>query len=41
MGWYALLVGAVGVERLAELRLSVRHARWAVANGGVEFGRGH
>ena len=41
MGWYALLVGAVGVERLAELRLSVRHARWSVANGGVEFGRGH
>ena len=41
MGWYALLVGAAGVERLAELRLSVRHARWAVANGGVEFGRGH
>jgi len=39
--WYTLLVLAVGVERLAELRLSVRHARWALARGGVETGRGH
>jgi methyltransferase len=40
-GWYLLLVLAVGVERLAELRLSVRHARWAFDRGGVETGRGH
>jgi methyltransferase len=41
LGWYTVLVLAVGVERLAELRLSVRHARWAVERGGVETGRGH
>ena len=41
MAWYALLVAAVGVERLAELRVSARHARWAFARGGVEYGRGH
>jgi len=40
-GWYTLLVLAVGVERLVELRLSVRHARWALAHGGIEVGRGH
>ena len=41
LGWYTVLVLAVGVERLSELRLSVRHARWAVERGGVETGRGH
>jgi methyltransferase len=40
-GWYLLLIVAVAVERLAELRLSVRHARWAFAHGGVETGQGH
>jgi methyltransferase len=40
-GWYTALVAAVGVERLLELRLSVRHARWAFDRGGVEAGRGH
>ena len=39
--WYTALVGAVAVERLLELRLSVRHARWAFERGGVETGRGH
>ena len=38
---YALLVVAVGVERLAELMVSTRNARWAFAQGGAEFGRGH
>jgi methyltransferase len=32
---------AVGVERLAELTLSKRHASWAFSRGGKEFGRGH
>jgi methyltransferase len=36
-----LLALAVGAERVAELRLSARHTRWARARGGVEFGRGH
>lgn len=39
--WYALLLLAVGVERLAELRLSLRHARWAFERGGVETGTRH
>ena len=38
---YVLLVAAVGIERLAELVVSTRNARWAFASGGVEFGRGH
>jgi methyltransferase len=40
-GWYTVLVLAVGVERLAELRLSLRHAAWARERGGVETGQGH
>jgi methyltransferase len=38
---YAVLILATGVERLVELVLSQRNARWAFARGGVEFGRGH
>ncbi|HMG32056.1 MAG TPA: isoprenylcysteine carboxylmethyltransferase family protein, partial [Jiangellaceae bacterium] len=38
---YVLLVAAVGIERLAELVVSTRNARWAFARGGVEYGRGH
>jgi methyltransferase len=41
VGWYVALILAVGCERLAELRLSVRHARWAFAHGGVETGQRH
>lgn len=41
LAWYAVLVGLVVVERLAELVLSTRHAAWALARGGVEYGRGH
>ncbi|MEU7258575.1 isoprenylcysteine carboxylmethyltransferase family protein [Streptomyces rimosus] len=36
-----LLLPAVACERLLELRLSRRHARWAMARGGVEYGRRH
>lgn len=39
--WFTLLVAAVAIERLVELRVSLRHARWALARGGVETGRGH
>lgn len=39
--WYAVLLGLVVLERLAELVLSQRHAAWALARGGVEYGRGH
>jgi methyltransferase len=39
--WFSLLVVAVALERLAELRRSQRNASWAFARGGVESGRGH
>lgn len=38
---YAALVLATGLERLAELVVSARHARWSFERGGVESGRGH
>ena len=38
---YYLLIAAVAAERLVELVLSKRHARWALSQGGKEFGRGH
>lgn len=41
MGWYLALLAATAVERLAELVVSTRNARWAFARGGVEHGRGH
>ncbi|WP_031506170.1 isoprenylcysteine carboxyl methyltransferase family protein [Streptomyces megasporus] len=41
MFWYAALVLAVGAERVAELAVARRNARWAAARGGVEHGRGH
>ncbi len=41
LGWYAVLVGLVVLERLTELVLSRRHAAWALARGGVEYGGGH
>jgi methyltransferase len=38
---FTALVLAVGLERLAELVLSKRHAAWAFSRGGLEFGREH
>ena len=38
---YVALVLATGAERVAELVVSARHARWSFARGGVESGRGH
>jgi methyltransferase len=38
---YYLLILAIGIERLAELIVSKRNARWAFANGGKEFGHNH
>jgi len=38
---YTLLVLLVGVERLAELRVSMRNATWSFARGGVETGQRH
>ncbi len=38
---YTLLVLATGGERIAELVVSSRNARWSFERGGVEFGRRH
>ena len=38
---YAVVVAATAVERLAELVVSARNARWSFERGGVESGRGH
>lgn len=41
MTWFAALVLLVGLERLAELRVSRSHTAWALARGGREYGAGH
>ncbi|MEE1801373.1 isoprenylcysteine carboxyl methyltransferase family protein [Streptomyces sp. JV176] len=41
MIWYTVLVLAVGAERVAELAVARRNARWSLARGAVERGRGH
>jgi methyltransferase len=41
MVWYLLLLGAVVVERAAELVVSSRNLNWSRARGGVEFGARH
>ena len=38
---YVLLLAGTSVERLIELRVSNRNARWAFERGGREAGRGH
>jgi methyltransferase len=38
---YTVLVLATGGERIAELIVSARNARWSFARGGVEYGRRH
>jgi methyltransferase len=38
---FTILVALVGVERLAELVVSVRNAAWSRERGGVETGQGH
>ncbi|HEX8438543.1 isoprenylcysteine carboxyl methyltransferase family protein [Archangium sp.] len=38
---YLVLLGLVMVERLVELVLSTRNARWAMAQGGREVGQAH
>jgi methyltransferase len=41
MFWYALLVGAVGVERLAEVVVAERNRSWSRRRGGTESGAAH
>jgi methyltransferase len=38
---FTVFILLTGVERVVELVVSARHARWAFARGGVETGRGH
>jgi methyltransferase len=38
---FTVLVGLVGLERLAELVVSRRHEAWSRERGGVEYGRAH
>ncbi|MDD4867092.1 MAG: isoprenylcysteine carboxyl methyltransferase family protein [Mycobacterium sp.] len=38
---YDLLILAVGIERLVELIVARRNARWAFAHGGKEVGQNH
>jgi methyltransferase len=38
---FVVLVLAVGVERLAELRVAKRNLAWARARGAIEIGAGH
>lgn len=38
---FTVLVALVGVERVAELVVSVRNAAWSKERGGVESGEGH
>jgi methyltransferase len=39
--WYVVLVLLVGLERVAELVVSLRNAKWSFAKGGVETGKRH
>jgi len=41
MNWYVVLVLLVALERVAELVVSLRNARWSFEQGGVESGKGH
>ncbi|MFY9765811.1 MAG: isoprenylcysteine carboxylmethyltransferase family protein [Mycobacterium sp.] len=41
MTWYALLIGAVAIERLVETLVAERNRTVSKTRGGVEFGAGH
>lgn len=41
MSWYALLILLVGLERLAELVVAKRNARWSMERGGIVSGQRH
>lgn len=40
-GWYLALLAGTAAERIVELVVSARNARWAFERGGRESGRGH
>jgi methyltransferase len=39
--YYYLFILAIGVERLVELVVAQRNAKWSISHGGKEFGRDH
>jgi len=39
--YYYLFILAIGVERLVELVVAQRNAKWSIGHGGKEFGRDH
>ena len=39
--YYCLFIRAIGAERLIEMVVAQRNARWSIAHGGKEFGRNH
>ena len=39
--FYSLFILAIGAERLVELAVAQRNAKWSFAHGGKEFGRDH
>lgn len=41
MSWFAALIAAVALERLAELAVARRNQRWSIERGAVESGAGH
>ena len=41
MVWFLVLILATGAERIVELVISTRNAKWAFSKGGVEYGKGH
>jgi methyltransferase len=41
MTWYLLLIGAVALERLAEVVVAERNRSASQTHGGIEFGAGH
>src|ERR1700751_16860 len=38
---YYYLILAIGIQRVAELVVARRNAKWSIAHGGKEFGRDH
>jgi methyltransferase len=38
---YLLFLALIAGDRLLELRISRRHTEWALAHGGIEYGREH
>jgi methyltransferase len=39
--YYYLFILAIGAQRLVELVVARRNAKWSIAHGGKEFGRDH